>query len=236
MTNSTATVAFSNTELAADSAAYVEALYEQYLADNDSVSEEWQRYFADYRQDTDAPHNAIKEQFLLLARNQTGAAAIAAATPTGDCDPKQMAVQQLISAYRRRGHRKANLDPLGLHPRPEVEDLTLAFHGLSEADLDTVFPTNDLAIGKSEAKLREIIEILERVYCGSIGYINYNGDMDTSITIRTLITQTTESNQNKIYCWAGGGIVADSDAEAEYQESFDKVAKILPILETKTSA
>ena len=170
MTNSKDTVAFSNTELAADSAAYVEALYEQYLADNDSVSEEWQRYFADYRQDTDAPHNAIKEQFLLLARNQTGAAAIAAATPTGDCDPKQMAVQQLISAYRRRGHRKANLDPLGLHPRPEVEDLTLAFHGLSEADLDTVFPTNDLAIGKSEAKLREIIEILERVYCGSIGY------------------------------------------------------------------
>ena len=170
MTNSKDTVAFSNTELAADSAAYVEALYEQYLADNDSVSEEWQRYFADYRQDTDAPHNAIKEQFLLLARNQTGAAASAAATPTGDCDPKQMAVQQLISAYRRRGHRKANLDPLGLHPRPEVEDLTLAFHGLSEADLDTVFPTNDLAIGKSEAKLREIIEILERVYCGSIGY------------------------------------------------------------------
>lgn len=170
MTNSKDTVAFSNTELAADSAAYVEALYEQYMADNDSVSEEWQRYFADYRQDTDAPHNAIKEQFLLLARNQTGAAPTAAATSTGECDPKQMAVQQLISAYRRRGHRKANLDPLGLHPRPEVEDLTLAFHGLSEADLDTVFPTNDLAIGKSEAKLREIIEILERVYCGSIGY------------------------------------------------------------------
>lgn len=170
MTNSKDTVAFSNTELAADSAAYVEALYEQYLADNDSVSEEWQRYFADYRQDTDAPHNAIKEQFLLLARNQTGAAAIAAATPTGDCDPKQMAVQQLISSYRRRGHRMASLDPLGLQDRPQLPELTLAYHGLSEADLDTTFPTNDLAIGKSEAKLREIIEILERVYCGSIGY------------------------------------------------------------------
>ena len=51
-----------------------------------------------------------------------------------------MAVQALISAYRRRGHRKANLDPLGLHPRPEVEDLTLAFHGLAESDLDTTFP------------------------------------------------------------------------------------------------
>lgn len=170
MTNSKETVAFSNTELAADSAAYVETLYEQYLADNSSVSEEWQRYFADYRQDNDAPHNAIKEQFLLLARNQTGAKAVSGTASTADCNPKQMAVQQLISAYRRRGHRKANLDPLGLHPRSEVEDLTLAFHGLSEADLDTVFPTSDLSIGKSEAKLREIIEILERVYCGSIGY------------------------------------------------------------------
>lgn len=167
MTNSKDTVAFSNTELAADSAAYVEALYEQYMADSQSVSEEWQKYFETYRQDTDAPHNAIKEQFLLLARNQ---AAAGQAGPSSDCNPKQMAVQALISAYRRRGHRKANLDPLGLHPRPEVEDLTLEFHGLSESDLDTVFPTNDLAIGKSEAKLREIIEILERVYCQSIGY------------------------------------------------------------------
>ncbi|MPX18675.1 2-oxoglutarate dehydrogenase E1 component [Moraxella catarrhalis] len=170
MTNSSKdTVAFANTELAADSAAYVEALYEQYMADSQSVSKEWQDYFAAYRQDNDAPHNAIKEQFLLLARNQSGLTAKSSSSSV-EHHPKQMAVQALISAYRRRGHRKANLDPLGLHPRPEVEDLTLAFHGLAESDLDTTFPTNDLAIGKSEAKLREIIEILERVYCQSIGY------------------------------------------------------------------
>ncbi|OOR89408.1 2-oxoglutarate dehydrogenase E1 component [Moraxella caviae] len=166
--NSKDTVAYQNTELAADGAAYIEALYEQYLEDNQSVSEDWQKYFADYRSDADAPHNAIKEQYLLLARNQTNARPTAGGT--GECDPKQMAVQQLISAYRRRGHRKAKLDPLGLQQRAPVEDLTLQFHGLSEADLDTLFPTNDLAIGKSEATLREIIEILERVYCGSIGY------------------------------------------------------------------
>ncbi|USZ14017.1 2-oxoglutarate dehydrogenase E1 component [Moraxella sp. FZFQ2102] len=169
MTNSKETVAFLNTELAADSAAYVEALYEQYLEDKNSVSEDWQTYFADYRQDNDAPHNAIKEQFLLLARNQTNAPR-AAAGASSEANPKQMAVQQLISSYRRRGHRMANLDPLGLQDRPRLEELTLAYHGLSEADLDTVFPTNDLAIGKDTATLREIIEILERVYCGSIGY------------------------------------------------------------------
>ena len=170
MTNSKNTVAYQNTELAADGAAYIEALYEQYLEDSSSVSEEWQQYFADYRADSDAPHNAIKEQYLLLARNQTNARPGQAQGDNTDCDPKQMAVQQLISAYRRRGHRKAQLDPLALKQRAPVEDLTLAYHGLSEADLDTTFPTNDLAIGKSEATLREIIEILERVYCGSIGY------------------------------------------------------------------
>ncbi|OOS23190.1 2-oxoglutarate dehydrogenase E1 component [Moraxella pluranimalium] len=169
MTNSKETVAFLNTELAADSAAYVEALYEQYLEDNNSVSTEWQTYFANYQQPTDAPHNAIKEQFLLLARNQTNAPR-AVAQSSGDTNPKLMAVQQLISSYRRRGHRMANLDPLGLQDRPQLEELTLAYHGLSEADLDTVFPTNDLAIGKDSATLREIIEILERIYCSSIGY------------------------------------------------------------------
>ena len=112
MTNSKNTVAYQNTELAADGAAYIEALYEQYLEDSSSVSEEWQQYFADYRADSDAPHNAIKEQYLLLARNQTNARPGQAQGDNTDCDPKQMAVQQLISAYRRRGHRKAQLDPL----------------------------------------------------------------------------------------------------------------------------
>lgn len=167
--NSKDTVAYQSTELTADGAAYIEALYEEYLADSQSVSEDWQRYFADYRQDNDAPHNAIKEQFLLLARNQTNQTA-APAAQAGEYSPKQMAVQQLISAYRRRGHRKANLDPLGLQPTPVIAELTLAYHGLDESDLAATFPTNDLLIGKSEATLREIIEVLERVYCQSIGY------------------------------------------------------------------
>lgn len=164
-----------HTELAADNASYIEALYEQYLIDPNSVDTEWQTYFKQYQSPNDAQHNAIKDQFLLLARNQTAnkggtQTTDATASDSADCaNPKQMGVQQLISAYRRRGHRRAKLDPLNLHPRAEVEDLTLAYHNLSEADLDTVFPTNDLNIGKNEAPLREIIEIMERVYCRHIG-------------------------------------------------------------------
>ena len=163
------------TELAADNANYIETLYEQYLDDPDSVDSDWQTYFEQYRSPNDAQHNAIKDQFLLLARNQTankvsadsGSSATSPSKNVGD--NKQMGVQQLISAYRRRGHRRAQLDPLHLNPRAAVEDLTLAYHNLSEADLDTVFPTGDLNIGKSEATLREIIEIMERVYCRYIG-------------------------------------------------------------------
>ncbi|WP_201526159.1 2-oxoglutarate dehydrogenase E1 component [Psychrobacter frigidicola] len=168
-----------HTELAADNAHYIESLYEQYLGDPDSVDTDWQDYFKQYQSPNDAKHNAIQDQFLLLARNQTankggtafaGTTSNSAAANAANCiDPKQMSVQQLISAYRRRGHRRAQLDPLELDPRAEVEDLTLAYHGLSEADLDTVYPTNDLSIGKSEAPLREIIEIMERVYCRYIG-------------------------------------------------------------------
>lgn len=75
----------------------------------------------------------------------------------------------------------------------------------------------------------EIIEQLEphrrHGYCGAIGYLSFSGNMDTNITIRTLIT-----DKQKIYCWAGGGIVADSVASKEYQETFDKLRLILPQL------
>ncbi len=76
----------------------------------------------------------------------------------------------------------------------------------------------------------EIIDELEphrrNAWCGSIGYLSFCGNMDTSITIRTL----TAINVH-IYCSAGGGIVADSQEEAEYQETFDIVNKILRQLE-----
>jgi len=94
--------------------------------------------------------------------------------------------------------------------------------------LRACFPGGSIT-GAPKIRAMEIICELEKyqreIYCGSIAYINGNGDMDSSITIRTLVCK----NEN-IYCWAGGGIVADSKAENEYQECFDKVSKILPVL------
>jgi len=90
------------------------------------------------------------------------------------------------------------------------------------------FPGGSIT-GAPKIRAMQIIHELEphprSVYCGAIGYITPDGNMDTNITIRTLVC-----NQNKIHCWAGGGLVADSQCDAEYQETLDKVNKILPIL------
>ena len=98
--------------------------------------------------------------------------------------------------------------------------------------LNACFPGGSIT-GAPKVRAMEIIEELEphrrNLYCGSIGYISRCGKMDTSITIRTLICEA-----QKIYAWAGGGLVMDSDADAEYQETLDKLNKILPLLERTT--
>jgi para-aminobenzoate synthetase component 1 len=94
--------------------------------------------------------------------------------------------------------------------------------------LRACFPGGSIT-GAPKVRAMEIIEELEphrrNGYCGSIAYISFCGTMDSNITIRTLLT-----SQGKIHCWAGGGIVADSQEQAEYQETFDKIARILPQL------
>lgn len=96
--------------------------------------------------------------------------------------------------------------------------------------LKATFPGGSIT-GAPKIRAMEIIEELEpsrrSLYCGSIGYISQDGQMDTSITIRTLVAQS-----NRMYCWAGGGIVADSIAKEEYQETYDKVSQILPVLKS----
>ncbi|MEL4204028.1 aminodeoxychorismate synthase component 1 [Plesiomonas shigelloides] len=94
--------------------------------------------------------------------------------------------------------------------------------------LRACFPGGSIT-GAPKIRSMQIIDELEpqrrNAYCGSIGYLSCCGRMDTSITIRTLIAA-----QGRLHCWAGGGLVADSQWESEYQETRDKVAKILPIL------
>lgn len=151
--------------------AYVDELYESYLAEPTSVSDEWREFFSKLPKidgvDLEVRHADIRQQFADLARNKhrevvvvnSGAAA----------DSRQVKVLQLINSYRFRGHQQANLDPLGLWKRARVRDLELSYHDLSEADFDTEFNIGSFAIGKETMKLGELHKALEKTYCGSIG-------------------------------------------------------------------
>lgn len=91
------------------------------------------------------------------------------------------------------------------------------------------FPGGSIT-GAPKIRAMEIIEELEptrrAIYCGSLGYFSADGAMDTSIAIRTLVCA-----DGKVHCWGGGGIVADSDWEEEYQESLTKVGLLMKTLE-----
>lgn len=89
------------------------------------------------------------------------------------------------------------------------------------------FPGGSIT-GAPKHRAMQIIDELEAerrsVYCGAIGYLSASGDIDLNIAIRTLVC-----TGGRMYCWAGGGIVLDSELEAEYQESLDKAAAMLEV-------
>lgn len=94
--------------------------------------------------------------------------------------------------------------------------------------LHDCFPGGSIT-GAPKRRAMEIIEQLEPhrrgLYCGSIGYIGFDGNMDSNIVIRTLIY-----SDGVAHGWAGGGIVADSECAAEYQETLDKAGAMLELL------
>lgn len=94
--------------------------------------------------------------------------------------------------------------------------------------LAAAFPGGSIT-GAPKLRAMQIIEELEAerrgVYCGAIGYLGWDGDMDTNIAIRTL-TRTGR----QVRFWAGGGLVADSRADDEYQECLDKARAIREVL------
>jgi para-aminobenzoate synthetase component 1 len=143
-----------------------------------------------------------------LLRNDIGRVAL----PGSVTVPKLFEIESFPAVHHLVSTVRAKLDP-----RYSAADL-----------LRACFPGGSI-IGAPKIRAMEIIEELEphrrSAYCGSIGYISRDNQVDTSITIRTLI-----ACQGQIYAWGGGGLVADSQSQSEYQETFDKLSRILPIL------
>ena len=190
---------WSTSHLDGGNASYVEELYELYLQDPNSVAEEWRSYFQKLPQvnghaGSDVPHSTVRDHFLHLAKSNRRPQAASGGAVSSEHEKKQIDVLRLIQAFRMRGHQASNLDPLGLWKREEIVDLTLADYDLTDADLDTVFRTGELQIGKDEATLREILDALKVTYCSNFG-IEYMHIVDS--TQRRWFQQRIESVRGK---------------------------------------
>lgn len=137
--------------------AYIERLYEQYLQSPDEVDPEFKKFFEGFD----------------FAYGRQGASGTSAAVG-GEPLKKEFAVYALIEAYKKKGHLIAKTNPI--RPRKDRKpNLDLGWFGLSEADLNQSFAAGSF-LGLEQATLKQILEKLQQLYCGSIGleyaYIN----------------------------------------------------------------
>ncbi|MDH5612042.1 MAG: 2-oxoglutarate dehydrogenase E1 component [Gammaproteobacteria bacterium] len=168
---------WSSSQLSGGSAAWLEALYENYLIDPAGIDSEWRKFF-DALPETKAgngngsmeheiPHNEVREYFRSLAKEHQHPSFRSNAYIV-EQEQKQVHVLQLINAYRFHGHQQARINPLEKTQASDIPELSLEYHGLTSNDLDIDFETGSL-VGPDSASLEQIYEILVRSYCGSIG-------------------------------------------------------------------
>ncbi|WP_144821895.1 aminodeoxychorismate synthase component I [Marinobacter piscensis] len=127
-----------------------------------------------------------------------------------------------------------NVHHLVSHIRAELAEGVSPLQALFDA-----FPGGSIT-GAPKIRAMEIIHELEPhwrgPYCGSVFYYGLDGRLDSNIAIRTLLcerdnTDASGVEHGTIRCWGGGGIVADSEPEAEYQETLTKVKPLMDFLE-----
>src|SRR5690606_35573209 len=166
----------SNSYLFGGNAPYIEELYESYLNNPSSVSEEWRAYFDNLQVvpaadgnvlSRDIAHAPIVRSFAERAREGT----LAPRVMGGDAGTarKQVFVQSLIAAYRSLGNRWADLDPLKRHERPTIPELEPAFYDFSEGDHANIYSVANTFFGFESATLRDLLHALRDTYCGTIG-------------------------------------------------------------------
>ncbi len=122
-----------------------------------------------------------------------------------------------------------------LESYPNVHHLVSSVTGRLAADKDALdliagsFPGGSIT-GAPKIRAMQIIDELEpsrrALYCGSLLYVDVRGEMDSSIAIRSLLVK-----DGQVCCWGGGAVVADSDWQAEYDESITKVKVLLETLQ-----
>jgi 2-oxoglutarate dehydrogenase E1 component len=157
---------------------YVDAMYTAWLKDPNSVHISWQTYFKNVQSGSKTPFTAPPT---LIPSSVIGASLEPVAAVDSFSSGEildTMKVQLMVRAYQVRGHQLANLDPLGINfiGGDEAPELTPAYYGFTEADLDRKFYLGSgilprfIKDGQKEQRtLREIVKLLRDTYCGSIG-------------------------------------------------------------------
>jgi len=174
-------------------AAFVEDLHERWAKDPASVSAAWRAFFDSLKDGpaevTEAANAGSWGRPGVIARTDElsaldgmwpaveakAAKQIEARAPAGATQEQirsaahdSVRALMLIRTYRIRGHLHAKLDPLGLEPPIHNAELEPSFYGFSEADMDRPIYI-DGVLGLEEATLREILQIVNRTYCGNVG-------------------------------------------------------------------
>ncbi|HEV2432258.1 MAG TPA: 2-oxoglutarate dehydrogenase E1 component [Burkholderiales bacterium] len=163
-----------NSYLFGGNAPFIEELYEKYLANPQSIPEEWRDYFDRMQDlpgatDQDVAHAPVVESFVQRARR--GEFAAARTLPSEPVTPErlQVAALLLVTAYRIAGARWATVDPLKRMPRPSIPELEPAYYDLKEADLDQMVNAGSF-VGLERTSLRNLVQALRDTYCRNIGF------------------------------------------------------------------
>ena len=149
---------------------YLEALWQRYLRDPSSLSDEWRHYFAQATENGKQNIEPLRTANVSSTRTITSALRNGKETATKTTfaltAPTQF--EEMIQAYRRFGHLKARIDPLNLR-NLAVVDLEPEAFGFTESHMDKLFASESLRLS-APLTLRECVQWLENVYCGPIGF------------------------------------------------------------------
>jgi 2-oxoglutarate dehydrogenase E1 component len=177
--------------------AFVEGLYETYLREPNSVPPDWRQYFAEL---AEGEFRFPKPRFGPSFTPRSIFNPSAGTQPRSRnqlADPEVAALQDkvylLTRLYRVRGHRIAQVDPLGL-PRPVPAELTPEFFGFREADMDSPVYSETFQYDGT-LTLRQLLERLRNTYCRSIGVQYMHID---DLSVRRWLQRRMESTQNRL--------------------------------------
>ncbi|MEM7304158.1 MAG: 2-oxoglutarate dehydrogenase E1 component [Pseudomonadota bacterium] len=176
-------------QLFSGNADYIESLYEQFLVDPNKVSKVWQDYFKKLNTTADKELNAAHNAAIahMFVRREASYSGNQLDNLSDVLQHKQMAVLGLVSAYRRLGHRQADIDPLYGEQRLEIDLLKPEYHGLTAEDLDKEFYLWEKDQGEKQT-LRNILNLMSTTYCGSIGAeTEHVSDPDQKEWLRTYL-------------------------------------------------